>query len=98
MSGVAERWAAEWAVRLRRLCKYQVTSFKHQVLRERGKGERLSTRTLTANARTTGAIASALRQNINPDVYRSTNILGADCSLAEFCDIIAEAGISLQND
>ena len=40
-----------------------------------------------------GAIASALRQQINADVYRSTNILGADCSLAEFCDVIAEAGV-----
>jgi hypothetical protein len=49
---------------------------------------------LTASACTVGAIASALRQSINPDVYRSTNILGADCSLAEFCDVIAEAGIS----
>ena len=85
-----------------------------------------------------GAVASALRQKINPDVYRSTNILGAcerskprepffstkrssfdcqdrlgtsisksrnkrfklgslffagaDCSLAEFCDVLAEAG------
>jgi hypothetical protein len=38
-----------------------------------------------------GAIASALRQKINPDVYRSTNILGADCSLGQFCDVLAEA-------
>ena len=51
------------------------------------------THQLTARAFTAGAIASALRQNINPDVYRSTNILGADCSLAEFCDVIAEAGM-----
>jgi CubicO group peptidase (beta-lactamase class C family) len=36
-----------------------------------------------------GGVASALRRQQNPDVYRSTNILGADCTLAEFCDHIA---------
>ena len=40
-----------------------------------------------------GGVASALRQQQNPDVYRSTNILGADCTLAEFCDHIATAGV-----
>ena len=40
-----------------------------------------------------GAVASALRQKLNPDIYRSTNILGADCDLAAFCDTLAEAGV-----
>lgn len=40
-----------------------------------------------------GGVASALRRQQNPDVYRSTNILGADCTLAEFCDHIAAAGV-----
>jgi CubicO group peptidase (beta-lactamase class C family) len=37
-------------------------------------------------------IANALRQRIHPTLYKSSNILGQDLTLAEFCDAIAEAG------
>jgi hypothetical protein len=40
-----------------------------------------------------GAVASALRQKLNPDVFRSTNILGADLDLAGFVDTVAAAGV-----
>ena len=45
------------------------------------------------SGRTNGIVANALRQNIHPDVYRSTAILGADLTLAQFVDTIAAAGV-----
>ena len=43
--------------------------------------------------RKSGLIASGLRQKIHPDVYRSTNILGADLTLEQFVNTIGEAGV-----
>eukprot|EP00928_Gymnodinium_smaydae_P052559 TRINITY_DN3654_c0_g4_i1.p1 TRINITY_DN3654_c0_g4~~TRINITY_DN3654_c0_g4_i1.p1 ORF type:complete len:471 (-),score=66.82 TRINITY_DN3654_c0_g4_i1:25-1437(-) len=39
------------------------------------------------------SIANALRRKVNPTVYTSSCILGHDLSLAQFCDVLAEAGV-----
>lgn len=39
------------------------------------------------------AIANALRERAHPTVYRSCCILGHDLTLAQFCDVIAAAGV-----
>ena len=43
--------------------------------------------------RKSGMVVNALRQQLNPEVYRSTAIVGADLSLEQFVDTIAEAGV-----
>jgi CubicO group peptidase (beta-lactamase class C family) len=43
--------------------------------------------------RNAGMVVNALRQQIHPDVYRSTAILGADLTLEQFVDTIAKAGV-----
>ena len=43
--------------------------------------------------RKSGLIVNGLRQQIHGDVYRSTNILGADLNLEEFVDAIGTAGV-----
>lgn len=43
--------------------------------------------------RKTGMVANALRQQLHPDVYRSTAIVGADLTLEQFVETIAEAGV-----
>ena len=43
--------------------------------------------------RKAGMVANGLRQQLHPDVYRSTAILGADLTLEQFVDTIAQAGV-----
>lgn len=43
--------------------------------------------------RNAGLVANGIRQKINSDVYKSTNILGADLTLEQFVDTIGTAGV-----
>ena len=43
--------------------------------------------------RNAGLVANALRQQLHPQVYRSSSILGADITLQEFVDTIGNAGV-----
>ena len=43
--------------------------------------------------RSAGLVANAVRQQLHPEVYRSTSIVGADLTLEEFVDTIGSAGV-----
>ena len=43
--------------------------------------------------RNAGLVANAIRQQLHPEVYRSTSIVGANLTLEEFVDTIGEAGV-----